>query len=145
MWDKVAGLLGIEKKDAETTDLELATAALLVFVCASDEDYSEVEKQHLTDCMVEFFQLSKGDAERLIADAEGQEKDSTCLYRFTRVITAELDQEGRKDIVRLLWRVAFADNHIDNFEENALAKIAGLLGVSPRDRVLIKQEVAAAG
>ena len=146
MWNKVAGLLGLgeRKKDCKAGDLQLATAALLVHVASSDGDFDDDERERLTDCLTEHFWLTSEEAETIIADAEEMEQDASCLYRFTRAITSELDQEGRQEIVRLLWQVAFADSRIDNFEANVLAKIAGLLGVTEEDRIRIKHEVEAA-
>ena len=145
MFDKVTKLLGLKPAAFEDTnnDLHLATAALLVYVSRADGDFSEDERVHLLACMKDHFGLGGEDAAQIIEDAEAQQQEATCLYRFTKAITDELDQDGRQEIVRLLWRVAFADNHIDNFEANVLAKVSGLLGVSTRDRVHLKHEVEA--
>jgi uncharacterized tellurite resistance protein B-like protein len=145
MWNKVAELLGLgdKTKGSKANELQLATAALLVHVASVDGDFDDDERERLTDCLTEHFWLTAEEAEQIIEDAEEEEHDASCLYRFTRAITSELDQEGRQEIVRLLWQVAFADNRIDNFEANVLAKIAGLLGVTEQDRIRIKHEVEA--
>lgn len=145
MWGKVTELLGLKAEVApdQTSELHLATAALLVHVSMADDDFCAQERQSLLGCLKEEFELTSLVAEQILADAEREQKDASCLYKFTKVITSELDQEGRQDIVRLLWRVAFADRHLDNIESNLLAKVAGLLGVSPEDRIRIKHEVMA--
>ncbi len=145
MWGKVSELLGLKANAAtdKGSELQLATAALLVHVSLVDDDFSSEERATLLASLQDQFALSKAVAEKILTDAETQQKEASCLYRFTRVITKELDQEGRQDIVRLLWRVAFADNQLDNFEDNILAKVGGLLGVSTEDRIRIKHEVMA--
>jgi len=145
MFDKVTKLLGLKAKPVEKTrnDLQLATAALLVYVSRADGDFSADERAQLLTCMIEHFGMESEDASQILDDAEAQQQEATCLYKFTKAITDELEQDGRQDIVRLLWRVALADNHIDNFEANVLAKVSGLLGVSTRDRVALKHEVEA--
>jgi len=145
MWGKVSSLLGLAPNvaDHKTQELHLATAALLVHVSMIDDDFSVHERNSLLVCMQDQFGLTVEVATQIIDDAHAGEETVTCLYQFTRVITKELDAEGRLDIVRLLWQVAFADNHLDNFEANLLAKVAGLLGVSPEDRIRIKHEVMA--
>ena len=50
-----------------------------------------------------------------------------------------LDDDGRKEIVEMLWDVAFADGAIHEFQANTIWRIAELLGVSTRDRVLLRQ------
>ena len=145
MFDKMTKLLGL--KEPESVDpqynLQLSTAALLVYVSCADGEFSTQERAQLITCLIDQFELSAETAEHILGEAETQQTGATCLYQFTKEITDQLDQDGRQDIVRLLWRVALADNHIDNFEANMLAKVAGLLGVSTRDRVLLKQEVEA--
>ncbi len=145
MFDKVTKLLGLKARPLEKTanDLHLATAALLVYVSRADGDFSADERAQLLACMVEHFGMETADAGQILDDAEAQQQEATCLYRFTKAITDQLDQEGRQEIVRLLWRVAFADNHLDNFESNVLAKVSGLLGVTARDRVDLKHQVEA--
>ncbi|WP_417457673.1 TerB family tellurite resistance protein [Kordiimonas sp.] len=146
MWQQVSELLGLsgDNKKGNANELQLATAALMAHVAASDGDFCADERERLTDCMTEHFWLSSEEAEDILEQALAEERDATDLYVFTRVISKELDQDGRQEIVRLLWQVAFADNKLDNFEANVLAKIAGLLGVTEQDRIKIKHEVEAA-
>lgn len=145
MFDKISKLFGRETGDTETENdgLALATAALLVQVSKADGDFSPEERDALGQNLQDYFGLDAEVADELLLRAAKSQEDATCLYAFTRTITNELDQAGRQDIVKLLWRVAFADNHIDNFEANVLAKVSGLLGVSPRDRVRLKHEIEA--
>ena len=145
MWGKVYGLLGLKPSAVtdQKSELHIATAALLVHVSMADAEFCESERASLLTCLKEQFGLADEVASQILLDAENEQQDASCLYKFTKVITGELDQEGRQDIVRLLWRVAFSDNHLDNFEANLLAKVAGLLGVSPEDRIRIKHDVMA--
>ena len=142
MWNKVSQLLGLSDSDgAVDRGLELATAALLVQVSVADDDFDAREKQVLLTELRQHFGLSDVEAEHLMTEAVDQQADASCLYRFTRIVTSELNQDGRQEIVRLLWRVALADHRLENFELNAIAKISGLLGVTAEDRIRIKHEV----
>lgn len=146
MWQKISDILGVGNGARDKVrSLELATAALLVQVSYADQDFSDQERLVLLETIQTHFDLTGEEALKLLDDAEQEQTDASCLFRFTRIITSELDQDGRQDIVRLLWRVAFADQHIDNFEANALAKISNLLGVTSEDRIRIKHEVMAEG
>ena len=144
MWDKVTSLLGVKKSDESLdNELQLATAALLVHVSLSDGSFSSEEKIELLQCLTQHFGLTEDISKTILENAEREKDDAHCLYKFTRTISKELDQDGRQNIIRLLWQVAMADNHIDNFEENIIAKIAGLLGVSSRDRIQLKHDLQA--
>ncbi len=145
MFRRVSEWLGLGGSEASSgmDELHLATAALLVEVSHADGEFSAEERTQLQKSLTEHFGIEAAAAAKLLERAELDQADATCLYRFTRQITNELDQEGRQDIVKLMWRVALADHHLDNFEMNAVAKVAGLLGVGTSDRVRLKQEVEA--
>ena len=147
MWGKVSELLGLQTISAASKgdELQLATAALMVHVSLVDENFTVDERAQLLENLKKRFGIAEIDAEQIIQDAEAEQKDTTCLYRFTKVITGELDQEGRQEIIKLLWEVAFADGHIDDFEKNIIAKVGGLLGVSAKDRIALKHSVEATG
>ena len=72
-----------------------------------------------------------------------EESESVDLFGFTNVLCRELDQDGRKRIVEMLWEVVMADGVIHEFELNLVWRTAELLGVSTRDRVTLRQAVAA--
>jgi uncharacterized tellurite resistance protein B-like protein len=58
------------------------------------------------------------------------------------VLCAQLDQDGRKQIIEMLWEIAMADRVVHEFESNLVWRVAELLGVSARDRVLLRKTVA---
>ena len=145
MFDAILKLLKDKKQDdgAGHDPLHLATAALLVDVAFVDGHASDAELGELKACLASEFGLADSDIDPLIAEARTAASAALDRYQFTRVISQHVDQEGRQAIVKLLWRVALADSVIENFEANLLAKVAGLLGVRPEDRVRLKQEVEA--
>ena len=65
--------------------------------------------------------------------------ESVDLFGFTNVLCRELDQDGRKRVVEMLWEVVMADGVIHEFESNLVWRTAELLGVSTRDRVTLRQ------
>lgn len=150
MINKISALLGInttqnsDKGTAkDTQELHLVTAVLLVHVALGTEDFSDEEKESVLQCLKDHFGFDDGVAQKVMDGAIKREDGAMELYTFTRTITQELDQEGRQEIVKLLWKVAFADGQLDNYEDNIVRKIGGLLDVSIRDRVRLKQEVQA--
>ena len=47
---------------------------------------------------------------------------------------------GATSIIEMMWDVVFADGEVTEFEENVVWRIAELLGVSTRDRVMLRQQ-----
>ena len=44
----------------------------------------------------------------------------------------------------MMWDIAYADGRVSEFEENVVWRVAELLGISSRERIALRQEVAAA-
>ena len=124
-------------------ELRLAAAALLVQASAIDGQVDAVERRKLKTLLQERFDLDGNEIQPLLDEAAVRENDSVDLYRFTSVLCRELDQDGRKRIVEMLWEVVMADGVVHEFESNLVWRTAELLGVSTRDRVTLRQAVAA--
>jgi uncharacterized tellurite resistance protein B-like protein len=100
------------------------------------------ERRKIKTLLRERFELEGEAIRSLLVEAVIREHESVDLYRFTSVLCRELDQDGRKRIVEMLWEVVMADGIVHEFESNLVWRAAELLGVSTRDRVILKQTVA---
>jgi len=143
MWNKLTNLLGIDAEEHSENEIQIVTAALMVQVAHTHDELNAEEKKTILASIKNHFDLGDIVAQNILEQAQDQHNNATDLYSFTRVIMKDMDQEGQKNIVRLLYRVAFADKNLDHFEEQIIAKISGLLGIGVRDRVAIKQSVRA--
>src|SRR3977135_278447 len=90
----------------------------------------------------ERFGVDAKAASDLITMGDQSARRAADLYHFTSVLKRALDDDGCQKIVEMLWDIAFADGVVDEFEENTIWRIAELLGVSTRSRVLLRQRVA---
>ena len=123
-------------------DYRLAAVALLVHIANVDGNTDLAERRRLMAIIEERFGLDPKAAAELIATAEQSDREAVDFYHFTTVLKRALDDDGRQKIVEMLWDIAYADGVADEFEENTIWRIAELLGVSTRDRVLLRQRVA---
>ncbi|HEX3496111.1 MAG TPA: TerB family tellurite resistance protein [Methylocella sp.] len=123
-------------------DYRLAAVALLIHVANVDGETALSERRRLKTIIEERFGLDSKATSELITMAEQSDREAVDLYHFTSVLKRALDDDGHHRIVEMLWDIAFADGVADEFEENAIWRIAELLGVSTRDRVLLRQKVA---
>jgi uncharacterized tellurite resistance protein B-like protein len=124
-------------------DYRLAAVALLVHLAKAEGPADAAERARLTEVIEKNFGLDPLAAVRLIQSAEASDDEAVDFYHFTHVLTNRLDQVGRLRIIEMMWEIAFADGAIHEIEENIVARIAELLGVSPRDRVSLRHQVAA--
>lgn len=123
-------------------DYRLAAASLLVHLAHADGVIANDEMSHLRELIAQNFELGPQETMRLIHSAEESDREAVDFYHFTKILTRTLDQEGRLRIIEMMWEIAFADGSVHELEENIVARIADLLGVSPHDRVRLRQEAA---
>ena len=140
--DRVAGHEKLARNFHED-ELRLASAALLVHASMIDGQVDPSERRKLKELLRERFDLGDDEVRRLVQEAGVEESQSVDLYGFTNILCRELDQDGRKRIVEMLWEMAMADGVVHEFESNLVWRTAELLGVSTRDRVTLRQAVAA--
>ena len=62
------------------------------------------------------FGVDDDEARRLIREALVRGRGGVDLYRFTSVLCAQLDQDGRKQIIEMLWEIAMADLIVHEYE-----------------------------
>ena len=123
-------------------DYRLATAALLVHIANVDGKFDPAERTRLRDIIKERFGLDAAATRRLIEEAEESDREAVDFFHFTNVLKRSLDDDGRHKIIEMMWDVVFADGVVSEFEENVVWRIAELLGVSNRDRIMLRQKVA---
>src|SRR6201990_19154 len=126
----------------DDTGYRLAATALLIHVISLDGEPSAAEKRKLHSLIESHFGLDRGTAEELIASATLVEGEAVDLYHFTSVIMRSVNEEGRLRIVEMMWELVYADGKVSEFEENVVWRAADLLGVSSRDRINLKRQVA---
>jgi len=149
LWTKLKDLVeGVSQDEGRARnlheeELKIAAGALLVHAGAVDGNFDSTERRKVKALLQTRFDLEPKEVKRLFEDAEASERDSVDLYRFTSVLCRQLDQDGRKRIVEMLWEVVMADGVIDEFESNLVWRVAELIGVSTRDRVILRKMVEA--
>src|SRR5215211_4557624 len=102
-------------------DYRLAAAALLV---------------HAVD-------LDEAATNELLNAATAAEQQAIDLYHFTSLLDRSLDEDGRRRVVEMMWEIVFVDGRVSDFEDKLIWRAADLLGVSTRERVELRQRVAA--
>jgi len=128
----------------DDNDYRLAAAALLVHAATIDGSLGGVERDTLRLLLRGRFALDESGTDRLIAKATAAERDAVDLYHFTRLLNRSLDDAGRARVVEMMWQVAYADGHVSDSQANLIWRAADLLSVPSRERVALRQRVAAA-
>jgi uncharacterized tellurite resistance protein B-like protein len=140
----VAEFVEGEKHPSEfaDNDYRLAAVALLVHAAGIDGDVSQRERDKLHTVVKRRFDLDDKLADELIDRATAAEHEAVDLYHFTKLLTRVLDEEGRAKIIEMMWEIVYADGERDELEDNLLWRAADLMGVSPRERIELRQRIA---
>ncbi len=128
---------------AEDTDhqLKLACAALLIEMMQQDGEVHEREQQAVKKVLRQKFQVTDTELHELYALAEQEAHQATDYHQFTRLIAEHYSQPEKIKLVELLWQVAYADAHLDKYEEHMVRRIADLIHVSHAEFIKAKHRV----
>jgi len=121
--------------------LPLATAALMFELMKTDSQIDNRETETLLQLLASTFQLDTQKLNEILALAEMESHKSTSLYEFTSLINADYGYEERVQLIENLWRVAFADQHLDRYEDHLIRKVADLIYVRHSDFIRTKLAV----
>jgi len=127
----------------ENKHCQLATAALLIRVATVDSEMSESRRRKLYGILKSSFELDDLTTIQLIDDAAAADRSAIDLYHFTRQLNDVLDDEGRRGIVKMMWEIIYVDGSANEYENNIIWRAADLLGVSSRQRIELRQRIAA--
>jgi uncharacterized tellurite resistance protein B-like protein len=133
------------RPDATVLSMEpkLAVAALLVHLAAIDGQVSDSERVALEATLTDYYGLNEGEVKKLIVEATRQDQESVDFYRFTSALSS-LENSEKVEIIRMMWQVVFADKRNHELEDNMVWRIAELIGVSSRERTVLRNQMAKA-
>ncbi len=110
-------------------DRQLAAAALLIEAGLIDGHFDAVEYTAIRRLLVERLGVPEDHVEAVLSEAEAQAREATDVWSFARIVKDAYDEDGRVEIIEMLWEVVYADGVADDFEANLLRRITGLLYV----------------
>ena len=139
----LAGLSGGDSKPAfAADDPRVAVMALCIQVMEADGKVLDIEKKALRAHFRELYSVDEAEMEALVDAGASAESEAIDFFRFTSELKRQLSEEQRVALIGLLWEVVYADGERSEMEDHAIWRIADLLGVSGRERIMKRQEVA---
>ena len=124
-------------------DPKLAVAQLLLEMARADFSAEAVEIATIRELLARAYSLSGEELDALLRQADERVARSVSLYDTVSALNSTLDHDRRRELMAMLWRVAYADGKIDKYEEALLRKLADLLFVSHSD--FIREKLAVIG
>ncbi|QRM53457.1 TerB family tellurite resistance protein [Sinorhizobium sp. BG8] len=138
----VASLSGDSKRGLATGDPRVAVIGLCIQVMEADGQILEVEREALRSAFKDRYHVNDAEFDALVDAGTSAESEAIDFFRFTSELKRQLSEDQRIDLVGLLWEIVYADGVRSELEDHALWRIADLLGVTSRERIMKRQEVA---
>ena len=140
MFESITRLFSKPDAGLDSHDPRLSVAALLVHLAAVDGQMKPEERTAIKQALQDHYDLDEAAVDNLVRQAAQSDAEAVDFYKFTQHLT-RLDMEDRIEIVRMMWTVVFADAKNHELEDNMVWRIAELIGVSSRDRTILRNQV----
>ncbi|MEE9351912.1 MAG: TerB family tellurite resistance protein [Thiotrichaceae bacterium] len=137
MKNKIISWLGLSEANETLSapSIEHAATVLMVEIMHADHYWDDVEAEKIVSLLIGAFQFTEQDARDTLKEAQESVDKSNDLYYFTRVVNEHYKMPQKEALIKSLWKVAYADNEVDRYEEHMIRKIAELLYV-PHSRFI---------
>ena len=119
-------------------EMMLSTCILLLEVSKSDDSYDDIERDKIITILAKKFKLDDKQTAILIQLADQKNQEMISLYDWTSIINEKYSYDSKKELIKLLWDVAYADGRIDKYEDYTIRKISELIYVRHSDFIKAK-------
>ena len=124
-------------------DVKMSVAVLLLEAARQDDSFDERERATIAALLTRRFSLSPEECAQLMAAGEVRAAQIVQLHGHTSEIAGQMTPDERIHLLEMLWEVAYADGVLDPEEDLLIRRVAGLIYVTDRDRILARQRVLA--
>jgi uncharacterized tellurite resistance protein B-like protein len=119
-------------------DMILSICVLLIEVSKSDDDYDDSEKAKIIDLLEKQFSLNHEQIDILMKMADKKNNEIISLHELTASINKEYTYSEKKNVIKMLWDIAYSDGRIDKYEDYTVRKISDLLYIKHSDFIKAK-------
>ena len=121
----------IQPQDAAARDpqraQQIAASVLLLEMAHADNNHDPAEYDMIRRQLSAHFGLETGEVEELMTAAAPEAESAVSLYEYLKTLNEGLDEREKREVLEMLWRVAYADNELDAHEEALLRELSDLL------------------
>jgi uncharacterized tellurite resistance protein B-like protein len=139
--DKLTGRTSEPQPRYQHDPLRLATAAVLLDIAYADGTFTPAEDGNVGAFLAGRFSLSQEDAKELMDAADEIRRKTVDHFALTHYIRKNSPLEERIEIVKTMWRLAFSDGKLTDYEGYLVRKLADLLGLEHHVMIEAKSAV----
>ena len=131
-------LADVDESDTSERNLQMAAAMLFVEVMHADHLVEKQERRAVVRALQATFGLQENAAQLLLTRAEKNAEDVVSLHEFASQLHHNLTEQQKLLFLEHIWRIVFADDEMDKYEEHLVRRIADLLYISHSDYIRTK-------
>ena len=124
----------------DNSDLDVAIIAILLRASSIDGNKDELELDMIKDIAIKDLNIEEDEFDNLYSRAIEEEDFSADIYKWTKIINDNCDENLKLNIFRLTCKIVNADGNIDPFESNFTRRLSGLLYITDQQSGEIKKE-----
>jgi len=121
-------------------DLNLAIIVILLRASSIDGIKDDIELNMIKDIAERELNIEKEVLESLYTKAIEEENFSADIYKYTKIINDNFEENDKLNILKLVCKIINVDKNIDPFESNFVRRLSGLLYITDRQAGEIKKE-----
>ena len=121
--------------------MRLATAAILLEIAHADGEFTPSEDGDVVGFLKGAFRLDDAGVRELMQTADDIRKHTIDHFALTNYIRRNATLEERVDVVKTMWRVAYSDGRLTDYENYLVRKLADLLGLEHHVMIGAKVDV----
>ncbi|MFP4082190.1 MAG: TerB family tellurite resistance protein [Candidatus Aminicenantes bacterium] len=125
----------------EAERIQIATCVILLEVARSDYEFHSLEKETVSAILKKKFHISEQAVQELMEIARKRREESIDLWEYTHLINKNYSREEKMKVVEAAWKVIYADEKLDKYEDHLVHKLARLLRLSHSELIRAKLKV----
>lgn len=140
MIDRILAFFENKAEVVEVLSVDEAAAVMLIEVMMADHEVDARERAVIRDILMRRTGGTKVEVDNLIDTATSHQQESVDLFQFTHVLNENWEEQERYELVVDLWRVAFADEDLDMYEDQRIRRVNDLLHLHHSHFIKAKSE-----
>lgn len=129
------------REDDGPKRVQIATCVLMLEIACADKSFSDHERTRIQETLQTRFQLEEDEVRELMELAEDARQESHDIWRFTNRINQACSPEEKREIIREVWRIVYADGELSSHEDHLIHRMATLLNLNHRQLITEKMAV----
>ena len=128
------------KKEPVSYDFELTAAVLAYEIARIDGEIDKEELEILMQELVSIAEQTNKDKSEILNIIESYSKNSVSFHDFIEDINNNYSKDEKLQLIKFLWKIAYADGKLDVDEERLVRRVADLIKIKDIEVLKLKDE-----